>query len=71
MEITLIILGLACLYLITRKWFWLLDFGIGALASTFAVLASIIHFQIFIALGFFFLAGICGFIATLIASSYH
>mgnify|MGYP001571492857 CR=1 FL=1 len=66
----LIVLGIAAIYLMTRKWFWLVAFGIGALASAFATLASIVHFQILGALGFFFLAVICGFIASAIASSY-
>lgn len=67
----LIILGIASIYLMTRKWFWIAAFGIGALASAFATLASIVHFQILGALGFFFLAAICGFVASLILSSYE
>jgi len=39
---------------------------IGALSSAFATLASIIHFQILGALGFFFLTLILVFIALLI-----
>lgn len=66
----LLIIGIIGIYLMTHKWFWLLAFGISALASAFATLASIIHFQILGALGFFFLACICGFVASLIASSY-
>jgi hypothetical protein len=49
--------------------FWIFAFGIGALASVFAMLASIIHFQILGALGFFILAIICGVIAATI--NYH
>jgi hypothetical protein len=40
------------------------QFGLGALASLFATLASIIHFQIFGAVGFFVLAIILGGIAA-------
>jgi hypothetical protein len=62
--IALLIVGL---FLITQRWFWLLVFGIGGLASAFATLASIFHFQILGALGFFFLMRICWVIASVIA----
>ena len=65
------LLLIGCLYLMTRKWFWLGVFGIGALASAFATLASIIHFQILGAVAFFFLMAICGVIAMLIAETYR
>jgi hypothetical protein len=42
--------------LMTRKWFWLILFSLGALASLFTCIASIIHFQILAAVGFFILA---------------
>lgn len=35
-----------------QRWFWMLVFGLSALASSFTVLASIIHFQILNAVGF-------------------
>jgi hypothetical protein len=50
-----------------QRWFWVLVFGIGGLASCFALLASIIHFQILGALVFFFLMLISWGIATAIA----
>jgi len=56
--ILLVVLGLAIL-LMTRRWFWVLAFFVAGLASAFTVLASIIHFQIFAAVGFFFLTIIC------------
>ncbi len=55
----LIILAVIALVLITQRWFWLLVFGFAGLASLFAMLASIIHFQILGALGFFVLMFIC------------
>ena len=38
-----------------QRWFWVLVFGLGGLASCFSMLASIIHFQILGAIGFFIL----------------
>ena len=55
----LLVGGIILLWLICQKWFWIIGLSIGALASVFAVLASIIHFQIAGALGFTFLALIC------------
>lgn len=43
------------LLIISQRWFWVLVFFVGALASLFAMIASIIHFQILAAVGFFFL----------------
>ena len=70
METVLVVLGLVLLFCMTKRWFWLLAFGIGTLASAFATLASIVHFQILGALGFFFLTLILGAIASAIGSSY-
>lgn len=44
------------LFLATRAWFWCVAFLMAALASLFSMLASIFHFQILWAIGFFFLA---------------
>ncbi len=55
MDTWTILIGLAVLVLLTQSWFWLLAFFFGGLASLFAVLASIIHFQILGAVGFFVL----------------
>ena len=60
MEIALLIIGILALVLITQRWFWLLVFGFGGLASLFAMIASIFHFQILGAIGFFVLTCICG-----------
>lgn len=57
--------------LITQRWFWLLVFGISGLAAAFSTLASIFHFQILGALGFFFLAIICWGITASIADGYR
>ena len=59
MEWILIPIGVLCLWLITRWWFWLIITGIAGLAAFFATIASVIHFQIFGALGFCFIAIIC------------
>lgn len=63
-------LGLLALWLLTQRWFWLLTFFTGGLASCFAMLASIIHFQIFGAVGFFFLMMICWLIMAAIADAH-
>jgi len=57
--------------LIIQRWFWILVFGIGGLAAAFSTLASIFHFQILGALGFFFLAIICWGITSSIADGYR
>lgn len=55
--------GIALLFLalllITQRWFWTLVFFFAGLASLFAMIASVIHFQILGALGFFVLMVIC------------
>jgi len=43
----------------THRWFWVLVFLTAGLASCFAMLASIIHFQILGAVAFFFLMAVC------------
>lgn len=48
------------IFLITQRWFWLIASGLGAIASFFAMCASVIHFQILGAMGFLFLLAICG-----------
>ena len=48
----LIILGPIALALMTQRWFWLLVFSLCTVASGYAVLACIINFQIFVAVGF-------------------
>jgi hypothetical protein len=62
-------LGVLALVLITQRWFWLLAFGIGGLAAAFSTLASIFHFQILGALGYFLLTLICWGITAVIADS--
>lgn len=70
MELLLIALGLLAIFLLTRRWFWLAALGVGCLASIFAMLASIIHFQILGALGFAFLAYISGASALLVLTRW-
>jgi hypothetical protein len=45
----------------THRWFWVLVFLTAGLASCFAMLASIIHFQILGAVAFFLMAVCWGF----------
>lgn len=59
MDIWIAVALVAVLALMTQPWFWLLAFFIGGLASLFALLASIAHFQIIGAIGFFFLMAFC------------
>lgn len=66
-NIILIAICLLGLFLLTQRWVWVLGFGIGVLASAFSTLASIFHFQILGALGFFFLTIICWLVTVAIA----
>jgi len=59
MEVIYLLAAVAALvlvWLMTRRWFWVLALFLGALAAFFATLASIVHFQILGALGFAVLA---------------
>lgn len=56
--ITLIVVVAIVIFLNHFRLWWLI-FAIAGLASTFALIASVIHFQILGALGFTFLAGVC------------
>lgn len=47
------------LWLLTKRLFWSAVFGIGGLYATFYTLSSIIHFQIWAAVGMFLVAGFC------------
>ena len=67
MEAILIALAVIALFLITQRWLWVLGFALGAIASLFATLAIIIHFQILGAVGFFILAGVLGVVAGALA----
>jgi hypothetical protein len=62
----LLLLFLLGIWLLFQPWLWALLFFIGALASFFAMVASVIHFQILGAVGCFFLTGICWAIFTTI-----
>lgn len=65
-----VLMAVAVVILLRQRWLWVLVFGIGALASAFACMASIFRFQILGALGFFFLVWIMGFIAAAIFAGY-
>ena len=68
-QIVIVFLGIGTLWLMTKRWFWVLLFGLGALASFFAMVASVINYQILGAVGFFCLMLICKVITVGIASS--
>jgi hypothetical protein len=50
-----ILLGIGAIWLLTQPLFWIIALFLAGLASCFAMLASIIHFEIFGAVGFFLL----------------
>jgi len=50
-------------WLVFQKGFWIFASWLGMVASFFAMLASIVSFQILGAIGFLFLFGVCYFIA--------
>lgn len=58
MELLGIALLVGSLFLITHRWFWVIVFSFAGLASLVATLASIFHFQILAALGYFVLMAI-------------
>ena len=60
------LIALVAIWLLTQRWFWLIGLSVAALASFFAMLASVIHFQILGALGFFALAVICAGISSVL-----
>lgn len=66
-----LILGCLGIFLITRAWFWCLTFFLLALASFFSMLASIVHFQILGAMGFFFAASISWAVMSWIIESKY
>ncbi len=68
MEVTLLIVGAIFIFLLTRRWFWKIALFFGGLASLFAMIASIFHFQVLAAIGFFILMVICSFAYQAISS---
>lgn len=62
--------GVLAIVLLSQRWFWLIVFGVSCLASAFSTLASIFHFQILGALGFFFLTIFLLFTTLSIADGY-
>lgn len=50
---------LVALLIVTRRWFWVAVFFFSGLAALFAMVASVIHFQILAAVGFFVLMVVC------------
>lgn len=54
-----ILVGLLALWLLTQPWFWIIALLLGGLVACFAMLASIVNFQILWAVGFFLLMAMC------------
>jgi len=53
-----------CVCLLSQKWFWFVLLGLSCVASFFAMIASVIHFQILGATGYFVLFCILCFMVT-------
>ena len=56
------------IFLVTQRWFWIFVIGLSAIACVFSMIASIIHFQILGAVGFFVLTVILASITSFIAN---
>ena len=67
MELIMVVMAILLILLLFQRWFWILVFGLGGLAACFAMLASIIHFQILGAVMFFILMVILWSIAGAIS----
>ena len=70
MEVILLVFGVLVVLLIFQRWFWILLFSLGVIASFFAMIASVIHFQIFGAIGFLILMLILMWIRDIIGGKY-
>lgn len=71
METGIKIVGLTCLVLLMfQRWFWIVAFGAGSVASCIALVTSVMHFQVFGALGYFMLMLVCWLFAKTIAEGY-
>ena len=68
-QIIIVFVGIGVLWLMTKRWFWIALFFLGAVASLFAIVASLIRFEILSAIGFSFLMLICWVIGLAVASS--
>ena len=69
--IVIVLVGIAALWLMSKRWFWIASFGIAGLSAGFAALASIIHFQILAAVGLAVLSYILLVITGLIAAGFE
>lgn len=67
----LILAGLiCCIVLMFKRGFWIFSIGIGSVMSCLALLDALIHFQIIVAIGYFFLMLVCWAIAREIANGH-
>lgn len=57
--LTAAIAGSLVLWLFSKPWFWAAAGFLSGLAACFAMLASIVHFQILAGMGFFFAMAAC------------
>lgn len=64
------VLVIACFLFVTRRWFWLLLVSFCALASFFAMIASLFNFRILAAIGFFILWVFFSFLAKFVTERY-
>lgn len=65
-----IMIAAGVIVLMFQRWFWLAVFFFSGLASCFAMLASIFHFQILAALGFFILMSVLWAVAGKVYEGY-
>lgn len=69
-----LILGVAAviaIVLLMQRWFWCLLFFFSGLAALFAMIASVIHFQILAAVGLFVIMAVCFGVFTVIFEEYR
>ncbi|MCK5040834.1 MAG: hypothetical protein KAR62_01005 [Sphingomonadales bacterium] len=70
-EVILVLIAIIFIILIFQRWFWVLGFGLGTIASFFALIASIIHFQILGAIGFLILTFILYAFTVIVSAKYN
>lgn len=59
------VIAVVLMALMMQRWFWSTAFTLAQITALFAMIASIIHFQILAAVGLFILLYLISFIKTL------